>query len=419
LTASSWAKPVRWTPDGLFYQAMAEEVGGDDAAAARADVFFGRYRGVASQMLGYRLNPTWIDFQGALMRRRWTVPVLAAALSPGLGDRSILVMSLVSYAALGPALFVLLRRRFATATSLIVALAAILLPPLSYWAGFALTDLPSLLLLTVALLAATVAVERGRLWIGAWALVMLLFGFTRESALIPVAAACWLAACTRTRRATAVALTGIAAVLPTSALFGVPLRTTLAFAFSGNDVPRDDSWGFVADRYWPYLRWMLDNDLPSRSRPAATIAIWLTVMLLFVRPHSTLWPRVRDLVLAAALSLFALLLVGSALGLVADSSIPTGLVLALGIIILVPIPLGSDPYLELMRGAGLASVGFILVVPQWSAFRYELVLIPAAAAGYAAALEAQLSAYRARQDPRRDSESDLVAEAGAVSGAAR
>ena len=47
----------------------------------------------------------------------------------------------------------------------------------------------------------------------------------------------------------------------------------------------------------------------------------------------------RDLLLAAALSLFALLLVGSALGLVADSSIPTGLVLALGIIILVPIPL--------------------------------------------------------------------------------
>src|SRR5437764_7074200 len=143
---------------------MAEEVGGDDAATARSDVLLGRYRSVASQTLNYRLNPTWIDFQAGIMRRRWTVPVLAAAVSPLLGDRSILIISLLSYAALGPALFVLLRRRFAPATSLIVALAALLLPPVSYWAGFPLIDLPSLLLLTIALLAATVAVERGRLW---------------------------------------------------------------------------------------------------------------------------------------------------------------------------------------------------------------------------------------------------------------
>jgi hypothetical protein len=169
------------------------------------------------------------------------------------------------------------------------------------------------------------------------------------------------------------------------------VRRTLAFAFSGNDVPPHDSWGYVAHRYWPYLRWMVSNDLPSHARPAATVGIWLAVVLLLVHARQPRWREARDLALAACLALFALLLVGSALGLVADSSIPTGLVLALGLILLVPIP-GRAPYVELMRGAGLAALGFLLVNPEWTAFRYELVLVPAAAVGYAAALEAPLAA---------------------------
>jgi hypothetical protein len=314
-----------------------------------------------------------------------------------LGDRSILTMSLVSYVALGAALFFLLRRRFADATSLIVSLAALLLPPVSYWAGFPLTDLPALLLLTAALLAALVAVERGRLWIGAWALTMLLYGFTRESAFVAALAACWLAARTRTRRAVVVALTGIVAVLPAPILFGAAIRTTLAFAFSGNDIPRDDSWSYVADRYWPYLRWLLDNDIPSRARPAGAIAIWLVAILLLVHPQRPRWRHARDVVLAAALLVFTLLLLGSALGVVADSSIPTGLVLVLGIVLLVPISGRDDPYVELMRGAALAGVAFVLVNPQWTAFRYELVLIPPAAAGFASALDELISSRTRRE----------------------
>src|SRR5436305_13148070 len=93
LSVGAWTRPVRWTPDSVFYEAQAREVGGENAAAARKAVFAGPLgRSVRDEASRVR-DPRWVAYAAPFFRRRWVTPVTAAAVKPLFGDRSLLAIS--------------------------------------------------------------------------------------------------------------------------------------------------------------------------------------------------------------------------------------------------------------------------------------------------------------------------------------
>src|SRR5690349_23417266 len=211
--------PVRWTPDGLFYQAHVYELQGQGESAALHREFTSEAARRITRPDGRVGNPTWVRYSAQFYQRRWLVPLLAAAIYPAAGDRSLLYVSIAGYVAAGLLLFAFLRTRFSDWISLVVALVCLLLPPMRTFAGFPLTDSWGLALEIGALMAALLALERGRRWIVVWTLTMLALSFTRDSTVIPIVAVGWIALVTRTRRSAALLVTGIAAALPAMTVF--------------------------------------------------------------------------------------------------------------------------------------------------------------------------------------------------------
>lgn len=388
-TWSDWSAPVQWTPDGLFYEAQAHELTGTPAAAARQQVFFGPLGRSVSDSTRRLQDRRWIAFAAPFYRRRWVVPALSDVVRPLFGSRALLIVSLLGYAACGLLAYALARRRFGVLPAAAAGAFVLWYPPLREWAAYPLTDSMGVATLFLALLAANWSLSGRRIRVAGWAASVLLVSFTRDTAVIAVGAALMLAVVRRTRRAALVAAAGVAAALPAPLLFGAPLRTTLAFTFSGNRIPAQDSWSFVFDRYGAFVHWMLATDFPFASSGRITFVLLLLVALLALRPASTSQVRrvwALAVAFATAFIAFSATLVGP-LQLFAFDVLPMGILLVVAVLPLFLAAPGRDPFFAAARGGALASIAYLFVLPQYTDLRLALVVLPFAALGAARAVE--------------------------------
>lgn len=335
--ATHWTGPISWETDALFYQAKSEEISGTDAATARREVFGGPLseyeRGLEAEVPDEPprvSDPAWVEYSSDFYARRLLLPALAVALDPLFGLRSLQVLSLLGFVFVPVLLFLLLRRRLSFAVSLGVAAAVILWPPLRAWSVFPLTDSSGLALLIAALLCAVLTVERSRRWLAPWFACVLALAFTRDIAFIPVIAALGLLAVRRDRPTLVLVGVGAAAALPALLVHGVSESKALAYVFANHTIPTDTSWGSVLSQYPSNFGHMLSRygDY-AVSNPLVVLAAIGGIVAAFA-----LAPR-RD-----------------TLTVLVWSTLPG--------------------YLLLM-----------VVGPAFSAFRYELVLVPLIGVGYA------------------------------------
>jgi hypothetical protein len=336
--ADTLREPVQWTPDGLFYQARALELQGTDREAALQQAFQGPLGTELRQIDPTRSgDPDWVSYNAQFYERRLTIPAAAAALEPVAGDRAIIDLSVAGYVAAVVAIFLLLLLRFRLPVAAAVALATIAFPALSHHAGFPLTDSWGVALMTLALAAGILALERSPRWIAAWAAAVLLLAFTRDSALILVVAAGWLALTQRSRVSYWLLGTSLAATLPVVLIFSMPMRELLAMMLNDAQPDPGASWLSIAERYPAAIVDLLQAD-GGYVRGGA----WLSAAYL----------------LAGLALLFRL---------------------ARG-------PRGSSAT-TLLKAAAVAGAAYVAAVPIFSAFRLELVLVPMAAFGLAFGVE--------------------------------
>lgn len=292
------------------------------------------------------LDPAWVDYSKRFYRRRWLVPALAAAVEPVVGDqpgRALRVASLIGYVLIAPVLFLLLRRRFSTGLSAVLAVACTLAPPVYKWSLGMRVDSWGLLLETLGLLAAVLVKDRGRGWLALWVVAIAALSLTRDATAILVPAVLWLLVVEwrdRAARRTNAALlgTGVAAALPAFVLGGTPVRDNLAYVIAGYNIPDESSWSYVASGYLDQL-WR-------------TISTDLTYPLDFAIP--------AEIVLYAGLALAAVALIA-----------------------LVARPSRGDPYFTLMKASLPGCVLLLLLANNPQAYRLELVFVPMAAVGLA------------------------------------
>jgi hypothetical protein len=349
-----WGGQILWELDGLFYQSHVVQVRGEDREDAIRSVFSGplsdRARAIeadSEDQLRVR-DPQWPLYTERFYERRWLMPVLAAGVYPVLGEHSLESLSLLAYVAIAPLLFLLLRRRFAPLTAFAVSAAVLLLPPLRDWAVFPLTDTAGIALLVAGLLAALAVYQRGPRWLPLWVLCVVALSLTRDTAFILVMAAGALALVRRDRLSLWLSLSGLAAAIPAPLIWSVSVREQLAYVFSDHTEPRDTSWGFVAGEYLPHL-----GDVVDRYVDYAT-----------GHPHVVLF-------------------------------FLTGIVCAFA---LAP---RRDPFFTLLQGSFAGYLLLLVVGPTFSIFRYELVLVPLAAAGVALGAERLVVVLQRARDARR------------------
>lgn len=340
--------------DGLFYEVQAKELEGDSRAHAMREIFDSAEAREAAAIEDepsgeFRiLNPAWQQYSAQFYERRWLVPGLAIVVGKATGEEisaAVKTVSMLGYALIGAVLFLLLRRRFSVAESLLAALACLLLPPLYRWSFGQFVDSWGVLLESLGLLALVLVADRGLRWLPLWVGAMLALSITRDATMILGIAALWLAIAqwrevgTRGRNAL-ILLAGAAAALPALLLGGAPVRENLAYIYNGYNVPPDASWGFVVDGY------------PEQ--------LWATVEGNLTYPFDY---GVPGLLLAAAVVIAAAAVVLAVL------RRPRG-----------------DSFWLIAHGAIAGSVVLLLVANNPQGYRLELVLVPAIAAGFAIAL---------------------------------
>jgi hypothetical protein len=249
------------------------------------------------------------------------------------------------------ALFGLLLLRFRLAVAAAVALATVFLPALVFHSHYPLTDSWGLALLTTAFAAAILTLERSPRWLALWIGALFVLSFTRDSALIAVLAAAWIAYRARTRVALALVGTGLAAALPAVLLYPVSYRELLALAVNDSQPDPDASWPSILADY-----------------PGAVVEL--------VRSNG---------------------------GFVRDGAWYTAAYLIVGFLLLFFLARGSHggPATSLMKAAAVVSVVFVLAGPVFSAFRLELVGVPMAAFGLALGLERVVERVEASGKLRR------------------
>lgn len=349
-----WAPHTFWSPDALVYQTRVEQIRGASEEEALSRVWQGPLaegfrsgdarRAPADRALA---DPDWIPYMYELFQRRLLVPLFAAALHPIASTESLEVVAIIGMFAFALLLYVLLRQRFSPLACAIAITLCLAWPPI-FWAFMPLTESWGLALLCAALLAALVGIERGRKWLWAWAAIMLVLSFTRDFTPVALAAVGVVALTLRNRRSIELVGTGVLAALPAPLISGGGSpREHLAFALNGARIPEDSSWGFIIDGYLPAIwRTLRDN-----------------VEYLFASE-----PRFLE----AGLPLFPLtlpILAGIVMVILARGGFP------------------GDSFLPLMRGALLGGVAYILVLPLLNYLRFELVLLPVAAAGLAMGID--------------------------------
>src|SRR5215212_11331595 len=272
VSASHWSGSVPWTdPDAIWYQARVETIQGhdEDQKAAVERLFASP---IADELHSYEVGVPVSERQwehpwlGAsqFFDRRWLVPAMAAAVDPIFGIRSLMDVSLFAYLLLGPALYLLLRQRFSVITSVAVASICILAPPVRDHSFIPMTDSWGLLLETLALLAAALALDRGDRWLWAWVAAIFALSFTRDNHIVPLVAVACLALHQRDRRSALLVGSGVAAAIPALLIFGTAsARDNLVYVLSGfdRDAVGHEGWGFILDNYWPALKDTLHADL--------------------------------------------------------------------------------------------------------------------------------------------------------------
>jgi hypothetical protein len=336
--ADTLGNPVRWTPDGLFYQARVLELQGTDRADALAQTFQGPFganlRAIDPTRSG---DPDWVSYNAQFYERRLTVPAAAAALEPLAGERAILDVSVAGYVAAILAVFGLLLLRFRLPIAAAVALATVALPALSHHSSFPLTDSWGLALETAALAFGLLALERSPRWVIGWAAAVLVLAFTRDSMLLLIVAAAWLALTQRSKVSYWMLGTGIAAAVPVALVFSMPLRELLAMMLNDAQPDPGASWLSIAERY-----------------PAAIV----------------------DLLQADG-------------GFVRDGAWFSAVYLLAGLGLLFVLARGAhaSPSTSLLKAAAVAGALYVLAIPVFSAFRLELVLVPMAAYGLGLGVE--------------------------------
>jgi len=354
-----WGGDVTWETDGLFYQAKTEQILGADGEVARKRIFGGPLssyvRGLEAQSPDEPKrvsNPAWVEFNVPFYERRLLLPALAAVLKPVLGLNALETLSLFGFVLVPALLFLLLRRRLSFTASFAVSAAVILWPPLRAWSVFPLTDSTGLALLIAGLLCALFVTERGPRWLVPWMLCVGALSITRDTAFLLVIAAAGLVVAQRDRRSVALAATGFVAALPAPMIHSVPLAKLLAFVFARHSVPTDTSWGAVLPQY--------PGNLVHQAGRYVDYAA--------ANPHVVL------LAVCGIVAAFALA--------------PR-----------------RDPLTILLWATLPAYMLFLAVGPAFSAFRYELVLVPLIAFGYGHVAErviARVAAIRASRYPTGD-----------------
>jgi hypothetical protein len=349
--ALKWADEVIWSPDALFYQTRVEQIRGASEKEALHRVWKGplsagfraddSQRATADQALA---DPRWIPQSYDLYARRWTVPVMAAAVYPIFGINSLMAVNIFGTLVFAIALFVLLRLRFEPLASFI-GVAAVLAWPDLRWAFLPLSDAWGLAMLTVTFLIGVKALDGwSRGWLVAWIAAILVLSVTRELTPLPVFGAAAVAIVYRWKEPAMLALTGVLATLPAQFLFeGKSLNWGFAYAFSGNRIPTDTSWGFVLDHYW--------NALETGTRQS--IDYLFAANPVYLESAWPLWPFTIPL------------FIGLLLMLAASSATP------------------GDPYLPFLRGAFVGEVLILLIAPTFQDLRYEYPLLPMSAVGIA------------------------------------
>lgn len=351
VSAPHWSDPVPWVdPDAIWYQARVEAIQGHDQDAAVKRLFAGP---IAAELRSYeagtpvserQFTSPWLGAR-RFFDRRWLVPAMAAAIDPLSGIRSLLNVSMFAYMLLGPALYLLLRRRFCAVTSVVAASICILAPPVRDHSFIPMTDSWGLLLETLALLVACLTLERGNRWLLPWVALILALSLTRDNHIIPLVAVIGIAIQQRDRLSTALAASGVVAAIPAPLILGTAsVRENLAYVLSGFDREAVDheGWGFILREYWPHLKDMLHADLTYGLDLG-----WET------------YPWYAGLAVAAV-----------------------------GLLLLIKWAPSADPFFRLMRYSILGAVILMAVAgPQDSGLRFELVFLPPIAVALALAGE--------------------------------
>jgi hypothetical protein len=353
-----WGGDITWETDALFYQAKTEQILGADPQVARERIFGGPLssyaRGLEAESDEPKRvsNPAWVEYNVPFYARRLLLPVLAAGFKPVLGLHALETLSLIGFMLVPALLFLLLRRRFSLTASVAVAAAVILWPPLRAWSVFPLTDSTGLALLIAGLLCALLVAERGPRWLIPWVLCVGALSITRDIAFVLVVAAVGLIVLQRSRRSVALAATGLVAALPAPLIHSVSEAKLLAFVFARHSIPTDTSWAAVLPQYPGNLVYMAGR--------YADYAV--------ANPHVVL------IAICGVAAAFALA--------------PR-----------------RDPLTVLLWATFPAYLLLLTVGPAFSAFRYELVLVPLIAFGYGQLAERVLrrvAELRASREPAGD-----------------
>jgi hypothetical protein len=339
--------------DGLFYEAQKREVQGESRHEALRQAFS---TPMAEELKADETdlepsqrkadNPEWAEYSSQFYRRRWTVPVMAAALDPIFGERSLEEVALIAWALLPAILFLLLRRRFRPGMSAAVAVFCTMLPPVFQHGHLPVTDSWGLTLLVTCLLLAMLIAERGRRWLPVFIAAVLALSFTRDLTIVVVIATAWVAFSERSREWAAIAGSAFLASLPAPLIFDAPLRQSLAYTFNDFRIPTDDSWSSILSLYPGELKELLRQDV--------------------------LYPGV--------------------------SPIPTPITIVMGMLVfaglyclLVPWR-QRDPFLSMIRASAVAGVITILITVNYTGLRLEMVFVPAIAIGLALLGERMIAA---------------------------
>jgi hypothetical protein len=289
---------------------------------------------------GHTGNPAWVKYNKPFYDRRLALPLAGAAVYPVAGDKSLLYLSLAGYVAAVLALFGLLLLRFRTSVAAAVTAATVFLPPLVSHSSYPLTDSWGLALEISALAAALLTFDRGLRWLPLWVAAIVLLSFTRDSTWIPILAVGWCALRYRSRIPTTLFASGVLAALPSLVLFKTPVRDLLALLVNNSEPSSDTSWTFIARHYPGAVVDLVRSNVGFLRRGE-----WYTAAYFLGG--------------AAALAVFMRSRSRSA----------------------------TD---HLFAASAILAVLYVLAAPVFSAFRLELVFVPAGAYGLGLAVDAAL-----------------------------
>jgi hypothetical protein len=275
---------------------MSLEVRGASAQAAQQEVFHSALARPAIAQEPSVAKPSWQSFERQFFRRRWLVPVLAASIAPLAGLRALPDVAIVGYLLFGLALCMLLASSYGAALSLPASALCLALAPMRDWGLRPMTDSWGLALTVAAIGFALLTCGRSYRWLPAWLVTMIALSFTRDLALIPLAALAWLALASREtavrRRVLVTAVGGVIVTFPPYLLFGASLRLTLASIIAGFEIPSraHATWSYIAAHYPSLVYQTIKFDFHYMvSNPTVGLSVMLGLIALFAVPARGKW----------------------------------------------------------------------------------------------------------------------------------